>query len=142
MDKAPKWFVIVAVLALLWNLLGCAAYLMDVMRSADDIARMGAAEQALYAARPAWAVGATAVAVWLGAAGCVGLVMRRTWALPLLLLSLLGVIVQDVALVGMARGIGIDPAIYAMQGIVLLVAIGLVWLAVLARRRNWLYRRA
>ncbi len=142
MGKVPKWFVIVAVLALLWNLLGCAAYLMDVMRSADDIARMSAAEQALYAARPAWAVGATAVAVWLGAAGCVGLVMRRTWALPLLVLSLLGVIVQDVYLFGMTGGIAIPGSVYAIQVLVLAVAIALVWLARLGQRNNWLYARA
>jgi hypothetical protein len=142
MRKVPKWFMIVAVLALLWNLLGCVAFVHDVMLSADDIAKMGATEQALYAARPTWALVATGVAVGLGALGCLGLILRRTWALPLLVLSLLGVIVQDIALFGMTRGIAVDPAIYAMQGIVLLVAIGLVWLARVAKRRHWFYARA
>ena len=64
MRAAPKWFTPVAVIALLWNVLGCIAYLSDVTLSPEDVAKMSAAQQALYAARPAWAVGATALAAW------------------------------------------------------------------------------
>jgi hypothetical protein len=60
MEQAPKWFGPVASAALLWNLLGCAAYLSDVMLTPEDVATMSAAQQALYAARPAWSVAATA----------------------------------------------------------------------------------
>lgn len=142
MSKAPMWFTAVAVLALLWNLLGCAMYLQDVLRSADAIAKLGEAERAFYAARPAWALGATAVAVWLGAAGSLGLVIHRTWSLPLLVLSLLGVIAQDVYLFGMTGGIALPGAVYAIQSLVLLVAIALVWMARTGQRKNWLYARA
>jgi hypothetical protein len=142
MNKAPKWFAAVAVLALLWNLLGCAMYLHDVLQSADAIAKMSEAERAFYAARPTWALGASAVAVWFGAAGCVGLIMHRTWALPLLVLSLLGVIAQDVYLFGMTGGIALPGAVYAIQSLVLVVAMVLVWMARTGQRRNWLYARA
>ncbi len=142
MGKAPMWFVVVAVLALLWNLLGCTAYLIDVLKFTGDVAKMSAADQAAYALRPAWAVGATAVAVWFGAAGCVGLIMRRTWAMPLLVLSLLGVIVQDVALFALASGTAVPTTAWVLQGVVLAVAVGLVWLARVAGRRHWLYARA
>lgn len=141
MEKAPKWFVVVAVLALLWNLLGCAMYLNEVMLSASDVARMSAAEQAYYHMRPAWALGAFAVAVWFGAAGCVGLVLRRTWAMPLLVLSLLGLIVQDVYQFGMTGDLAIPAMVYVIQALVLLIAIGLVWLARVGMRNNWLYSR-
>lgn len=36
--KAPTWFWVIAVVALIWNLLGVAAYIMDVTMSAEDIA--------------------------------------------------------------------------------------------------------
>lgn len=62
MTAAPKWFKPVVIVALLWNLLGCMAYLSDVMLKPEDIAKMTAAQQAMYNARPAWAVGATALA--------------------------------------------------------------------------------
>lgn len=42
----PKWFKPVVVVALLWNLMGCLAYLADVMVSPEAIAKMSAAEQA------------------------------------------------------------------------------------------------
>lgn len=134
---APKWFLPVSLLALLWNLMGCMAYLSDVMLTAEDVAKLDAAQQAVYAARPAWAVAATAVAVWGGAAGSLGLILRRRWATPLLILSLLAVIVQDYALFVLA-GAGADTIALSLQGLVLLIAIGLVLLARWASRLGWL----
>ena len=139
MNPAPKWYLPVAILALLWNLLGCAAYLGDVMLTPDDIAKMSPDQQALYAARPAWAVAATAIAVWGGAAGCLGLVLRRRWALPLLLLSLAGVIVQDAALFVLSSAAAQAGTVaYVLQGLVLAIAIGLVLLARKAIARGWI----
>jgi hypothetical protein len=137
MTAAPKWFTPVAVVALLWNLIGCAAYLGDVMLTPEDVAAMSPAQQAMYDARPAWSVAATATAVWFGAAGCVALILRRRWATPLLALSLLGVVVQDVSLFALS-GAGADPAVVALQGLVLVVAVALLWLARTAAARGWL----
>ena len=53
MTTTPKWYMPVAVTALLWNVLGCVVYLADATLTAEDIAGMSAAQQALYAARPA-----------------------------------------------------------------------------------------
>jgi hypothetical protein len=138
MNSTPKWFLPVAILALAWNLIGCAAYLKDVMMSAADIAQMSAAQQALHAARPAWSVGATAIAVWAGALGCIGLIMRKRWATPLLAASLAGVVVQDISLF-MMSGVAAETPTAAMvlQGLVLLIAIGLVLLARKASAQGW-----
>src|SRR5215831_18013792 len=92
LSTSPRWFRPVAIIALLWNLLGGAAYLADVTLKPEDVAKMTQARQALYAARPPWSVGATAVAVWFGAAGCVGLLLRKRWATWLLVASLAGVV--------------------------------------------------
>jgi hypothetical protein len=139
MNTAPKWFLPVAGVALLWNLVGCAAYLSDVMLTPEDLAKMDAAQQALYASRPAWAVAATAVAVWGGAAGCVGLLLRRRWALPLLYASLAGLVVQNLGLFVISDAASlVGPGVYALQGMVLLIAIGLVLLARRAIARSWI----
>ncbi|MEI6244822.1 MAG: hypothetical protein WCQ64_07220 [Acidobacteriota bacterium] len=134
----PKWFKPVVVVALLWNLMGCLAYLADVMVSPEAIAKMSAAEQALRAARPAWSVGATAIGVWFGAAGCVALLLRKS-ATMLLVVSLLGVIVQDISLAMIASqlaALGTAPLI--LQGLVLLVCVGLVWLSRSAEAQGWI----
>lgn len=139
MSVAPKWFLPVVIIALLWNLMGCAAYLSDAMLSAADIAKMSDAEKAILAARPVWAVGATAVAVWLGALGCLALILRKGWAVPLLWLSLLGVIAQDIWLFALAPDTGlVNGTVYGLQGLVLVIAVALVWLATKAKAAVWL----
>ena len=139
MSPLPRWYLPVTIVALVWNLLGCAAYLSDVTVTPDDVARMSAEQQALYAARPAWAVAATAIAVWGGAAGCLGLILRKRWAVPLLIASLAGVIVQDLSLFLLTNAAAQAGAVaMLLQGIVLLVAIGLVLLARKAAARGWL----
>lgn len=50
MTPTPKWYMPAAVTALIWNLMGCAAYLIDVTLSPEDVAAMNEAQQALYAA--------------------------------------------------------------------------------------------
>lgn len=138
MTTVPKWYFPVAIAALLWNLLGCAAYLSDVMLTAADIAKMSADQQALYASRPAWAVAATAIAVWGGALGCVGLILRRRWALPLLVASLVALVVQDFGLFVLSDTVQIaGPAVLVMQGLVLAVAVALVLLARRANAAGW-----
>lgn len=143
MSARPKWFVPVVVLALLWNLLGCLAYLADVSLSADDISKLPEAQQAMYAARPAWSVGATAVAVWGGALGCLLLLLRQPAAQWLLMASLLGVIVQDISIFGL---LDMDPAMFTvaavLQSLVLVIAVLLVLLARKAARQGWLARSA
>lgn len=138
MNPTPKWYLPVAIIALIWNLIGCAAYLHDVMLTPEDIAMLPADQQALYAARPAWSVAATAVAVWAGAVGCLGLIVRRRWATPLLIASLAGVVLQDVSLFAMSSTAAVPSAAYFLQGLVLLIAIGLLLLARKATASGWL----
>lgn len=137
--KAPTWFKVVAVVALLWNLLGCFAFFSDLRLSPEDLAKLPEAQQALYAARPGWAVAATAVAVFGGVLGSIGLLLGKRWALSAFILSLLGILVQDFGLFVLAKGASLaGPVAVVMQGIVLAVGIGLVLLSRKAMARGWL----
>ena len=139
MTSPPKWYLPVTIFALLWNLLGCIAYLSDVMLTPEDVARMSAAQQSLYASRSAWAVAATAVAVWCGAAGSLGLIIRKRWGMPLLIASLVGLIIQDFGLFVLTDAASQTGHVaFVLQGLVLLIAIGLVVLARTAASRSWI----
>ena len=139
MNAPPKWFKVVAVVALLWNLLGCFAFASDLKLSPDDVAKLSAAQQTLYAARAGWAVASTAVAVLGGALGCIGLLMRRKWAFPVLVLSLIGIVVQDFGLFVLVDGAALAGSVaVVMQTIVLAIGIGLVWLSRKGIARGWL----
>ena len=139
MTDAPKWFKPVAIVALLWNLLGCFAYLSNVMATPEAVAAMTEAEQAMHHAFPVWGVAGMAIAVWAGALGSLGLVLRKVWAVGILAVSLAGVVLQDVGLYQALRaapsggGAGI-----VMQGLVLVIAIALVVLARRARAEGWI----
>ena len=61
-SATPRWFRPVAIVALIWNLLGCFAYLSDVTMKPEDIAKLTQAEQALVASRccrRSWAASST-----------------------------------------------------------------------------------
>lgn len=90
--KPPLWFWIVSVLALLWNLMGVGAYLGQAFMSIEGLEKMTQAERLLYESQPAWVTGAFAIAVWAGALGCLALLLKKKWARPLLLASLVGII--------------------------------------------------
>ena len=139
----PKWYMPVAIIALIWNLLGCMAYLADVMITPDMLAQLTPAQQEMYAARTWWGVAGTAVAVWFGAAGSLGLVLRMKWARILLLLSLVGVIVQDIGIFVVAKGVeAAGTTGLVLQAIVLIVAYALLRLAGLAVARAWIPKTA
>ena len=138
MNTAPKWFTPVAVLALLWNLLGCFMIWMDATLTPDAVAALPADQQAIHAARETWMVIGSIVAVAAGALGSLGLVLKRRWATPLLILSVLGLVVQDLGFALISRTLPIPMAGWIMQGLVLVIAILLVVMARKAAAAGWL----
>lgn len=139
MNKPPIWFTVVAVLALLWNLLGLLAVLADLRLSAADIASLPPSQQAFHAALPLWSVVASVVAVVGGSLGCIGLLWRKSWAPWALYASLAGVIVQDIGLFAVAGAVSVHGWIpVILQSVVLVIALALLALARRAMARGWL----
>ena len=137
--KAPGWFVVVAVLAVLWNLVGCLAIGANIAVVASGaVSQLPAEQQAVHAAQPAWTLAGSILGVLGGFFGSLGLLMRRRWATPLLMVSVLGLVVQDIGFAIAAQAAVIPMAGLVMQGVVLLIAIGLVLLARKAARSGWL----
>ncbi len=139
MSKHPRWFTVTAALALLWNLAGLLAVGVNLGLSPADVAALPPPQQAALAVQPRWLPAASTLAVLGGTAGCVALLLRRRWALPLFAASLVGVLLQDLglfAIAGAHRLLGAVPVV--MQTLVLLVALGLVVLSRRAARRGWL----
>lgn len=137
-NKAPKWFMIVAVAALVWNLLGVMAYLMQVTMGPDALAALPEAQRQLYENTPAWATAAFAVAVNGGALGCLLLVLKKNLAGIFLQLSLAGVLVQMFHSFFMSNSFEVfGPGGMIMPVMVLVIAIYLVTLAAKAKTLRW-----
>ena len=92
--KVPTSVWIVGVLALLWNLIGVAAFTMQVAMPAQALEAMPADQRAIYEATPAWLYVFYGVATIGGALGSVGLLLRRRWAAPVYLVALMSLVVQ------------------------------------------------
>ncbi len=132
----PGWFYAVAAVALLFETFGCFMYVLQVTA---DYAALPIDQRAMWDATPTWMVAAFAIAVWVGLAGAVLLLMRRKLAVPLLLVSLLAVIIQfsGLFLVPQLRQTVPDTALVAP--IALIVSCYLIFLfARLAHKRGWL----
>lgn len=139
MNASPKWFKIVAIAAIVWNLLGCLAFASELNLSPEDVAKLPESQQALYAASPAWAVVATGTAVVGGVLGCIGLLWGKKWAFPALAISLIGILVQDFGLFVLVGGTTLaSSAAIVMQAMVLAIGIGLVLLSRKAIALGWL----
>lgn len=133
---APRWFTLAALGALVWEILGCVMYLMQVR---VDPAALPADQRAVWDATPPWMIGAYALAVWVGLAGAVALLMRRRIAEPLLLVSLVAVAVQFSGLLWVPQLRGLISADMLLLPFVIVVVCLAIWsFARRARRRGWL----
>lgn len=132
----PRFFWIAALIATIWNAFGVAMYLSSVGVFGDPMAGLSEAERAAAAAIPAWITGAFAIGTFSGLIGSIGLLLRKRWALPVLLLSLLALLVLEgwiVFLSGAREIFGIAVPVSVTAGAILLA-----FLALHARGRGWL----
>jgi len=90
MNKPSIWFWVVAGLFLLWNVIGCYFYIVDVtMSDAQYAEQFGAEMAAVRPLYPVWAIAAFAIAVWGGLVAAVLLLLRRALSVPIFILSLI-----------------------------------------------------
>lgn len=137
--KRPMWFVVVAVLAVLWNAFGLWSFYYHVTATPEVIATWPAVQQQIEAVTPRWIFVAFVIATIGGTLGTLGLLLGRRWAVTVLLLSLLGIIVQFGAYYLLTP----TWALTGIGGAALPLCIGLIGLGLwlLARKatvRGWL----
>ena len=130
------WYMPAAIAALLFMAFGCVMYLMHVLA---DPATMPLDQRAAFEAEPMWVTAAYAIAVWIGLAGTVLLVMRKKLAEPLLMVSLAAVLAW---LAGLLLVTDLRENMSANDLLVALVVTALTWtifwFARHSRQRGWL----
>ncbi len=139
-NSAPLWFYIVSALFLIWNLFGLAIFVLAITtfqnRSALEQAGLNEQQVELTLATPSWVNIAFGVAVSFGVLGCIALLFKRKIAVFLFVISLIGVIAQNVYIFFLSdtlavTGAGASPAVIAG-------AIVLVPFAIYCANRKWL----
>ncbi|MBB1334762.1 hypothetical protein H5200_07710 [Pseudoalteromonas sp. SG43-7] len=91
----PHWLKSVAWAALIWNLLGVIAFIMQMLMTPDMISKLPIEQQAAYSNTPIWSTIAFATAVFGGVLGCILLLLKKALARVLFALSLAGIFIQQ-----------------------------------------------
>lgn len=137
--QPSKSFYWIAGAALLWNLMGFGAYYAQVTMTPETLNALPEADRVLYENMPAWATAAFAIAVTAGALGCLLLLLRKSLALPVLIVSLVAVLVQNFNsffLMGALSVVG--PGGAAASAAIVVIGAYLIWFASDAKNKSWI----
>lgn len=138
-NKPATWFWVVSAVALLWNVMGVAAYISSVTMTPEALQALNENERALIESTPAWATGAFAIAVWGGVLGSLLLLLRRSLATIVLIASFAGIVVQMIHAFFLSNSFEVyGPGGLAMPIMVLAFGAFLIWFARNAEAKGWM----
>ena len=139
-NTRPLWYVIASGLFFVWNLFGLVVFVLavTVFRDREALEDAGLNEQQveLTLATPAWVNVAFATAVIFGVLGCLALLIKSKRAVPMLIISLVGVLAQNTYMYFLSdtvqvMGVGASP-------MVIVGAIALIPFALYGAKQGWL----
>ena len=107
-------FWIIAIVSLLWNIIGVMNYVYSITISPEALAAMPEAERALYADIPIFVNICYAIAVFAGVIASCLLLMRKLLAVSFFLISLVAIVLQ------FGFGLFLTPML-AVQGVAALI---------------------
>ena len=135
----PAWFRVIAVVALLWFLMDISAFFMRVLMTESGLNAMPANQQHLYRNMPLWVNVVFAGEVFGGALGSVALLLKNKWALPLFVVSILGVISQTFHIWLRSDAINVMGVFAVVAPLVaMLIGAGMIVLTKWAIAKGWL----
>lgn len=138
--KVPAWYWIVSALALVWMIFGVLAWLADLLMDESALAQMSEAQQQLYTSRPQWLFIVYAIAIFSGLIGAIGLLVRKSWAIPALAVSLVAIIVQfgyTFLAMDAIRVLGAGAAL-PFPIVIFTIGLLLLWFAIRSKKSGWL----
>ena len=137
--KPTTTFWVISVLALLWNIMGIVAYIMQVTMTPEDIAALPVEEQAMYTNVPTWATSAFALAVWGALLASILLLMRRKLAGPLFVASFAAILISMYHSFFMTNMVEVSGAASIITSIfVIVIGAAMIFFSRNAASRGWL----
>jgi hypothetical protein len=137
--KPTTNFWIIGGAALVWNLIGLMFYVGQMTITPEAMAGLTEAHQNLLLGTPVWANAAFAIAVNAGVLGSLFLLLRKSWAVPMLMISMAGIIVQDLDAFVMRSAfsiVGVNGII--IPSMVFVIGVALLMYARATQARGWL----
>lgn len=137
--KLPLWFWVISILGLLWFLMDLMAFVMRVFMFDAMMSDMPENQQRLYIAMPSWVNVIFSLEVFGGVLGCIGLLLKKRWALVFFIISIIGVLTQTYYVYFMSDAISLmgAPAII-MPLVAIFIGTGLIFTMKQATSRCWI----
>jgi hypothetical protein len=125
--RAPWHLWVVGIAALLWNAVGALDYVMTQTRNAQYMAAFTPEQLAFFYGLPAWTVAAWAIGVWGGVLGSLLLLLRKSLATWVFLVSLIGVVLTTLQNYVLSNGLEVmgGPGAVVFTAVIFLVAVAL-----------------
>ena len=124
-----------------WNLSGLYQYYLASIITPDQLEDAGytAMQVAHVLNTPAWAHSGYAIAVNAGVLGVILLLLRKAWAIPMFVISLVGALVQDLDAFVLRNALEhFNPWWLVVPISVIVVCILEIWFARRAKAKGWL----
>jgi CHASE2 domain-containing sensor protein len=132
---------VVGGVSLLWNCVGALDFVMTETRNAAYLKGFTQAQLDYFYNFPGWAIAAWGIATWGGVLGSLLLLARKGFAVPLLLVSFIGMVLTTIYNFGLSDGMkvmgGVGPLIFSVS---IFVVGFLLWLYARAMQRRSVLR--
>ena len=124
-SRTPRHLWVIGIVALLWNCIGAFDYVMTQTKNAAYMSAFPPEQLAWFYGLPAWVIAAWAIAVWGGVLGSVLLLLRRRLAVPVFLVSLVGLAVTTFHNYVLSNALEIFPDTFSKAFTLVIIAIAL-----------------
>ena len=139
--KPTTIYWIVAGVLLVWNIIGLMFYYQQSTLTPEIMMDAGLTAQQIahITNTPAWGHSGYAVAVNAGVLGGILLLLRKAWAVPLFVLSLVGALVQDLDAFVMRDALEAwGSASVFLPITVIVICLFEIWYSMRAKAKGWL----
>lgn len=139
--KPTTTYYVLAAVFLVWNLIGLMFYYQQSTLTVEMMEQLGLTLQQIehISNTPAWGHSGYAIAVNAGVLAAIFLLLRKAWAIPFFVVSLVGALVQDLDAFILRDAIDAwGPTGVILPIIVILIGIFEIWYSRAAKDRGWL----
>jgi len=137
--KPTTSFWIISVVALLWNLSGVMNFFMEVFIAQEALAVLTDAQRELYESTPGWLKIFYGIAVIGGTLGCIALLIKKSLAIQLFIISLTAIVIQMSYSLFMTKAVEVYGIISAIMPIIVIgIGVFLIWYSRKAKTKGWI----
>ena len=135
-EKSPTHLWLVGGLALLWNAFGALDFVMTQTRNETYMGQFSPEQLDYFYGFPAWVVATWALATWGGVLGCVLLLLRKRWAVPVFGASLVCMLLTTVHNYVLTNGLEVAGGVFPIVFSALIFVVAAMLLVYARRMRD------